>query len=366
MFNANSQPLAAGRRTVEMTEEPVSGPSTRRSRPGPLLLGKDRPFESFTDLAVLDDERVLVAGAGPLATSTRGVQMRRWPDLQVDTTWLSAGGAFDMRAPWLLAAGALWEGKEQSVVWMELSTGKVRAEYPVHKPFLLTDGGFIGSIDKRFDFETDPSVDPAIVRPWPALAALIETRSPFLVSCSWEGKVRWKLDVSTFAPEFTDVRALVRTPEGDAFFVATERSLAEVEFATGRVRWSQGWNDTPGGSAVAHTSVACDSTRVAIGGWTAGEVAPLRVLDRTTHRVRYEGGASDDSAIESLAFHGTTLLAGTRSGLLLLFDEAFTRREVRLSRATVNQVLAVRGGVLAACNQKELRFLPLLDDEGSA
>ncbi len=363
MFTPHSRPVATGRRTVEMTETPLSGPSTRRPRPGTLLLGKDQPFEQFNDLAVLDDECVLVAGGGPLISSTRGVQLRRWPDLQVEATLPAGGDVFDVLGPSLLASGPLWGGMRQSGVRMELPTGRVRAEYPLHPPFLITEGGFIGWIRQRFDFETEPVVDPALLSPWPELAALFEPRRPFLVSCTWEGKVRWTLDVATFAPEYADVKALARAPEGERFFVGTERSLAELELATGRVHWSQGWNGPPGTSSVAHAAVACDTTRVAIGGWTAGTVSPLRVIDRATARVVFQGGASDISAIESLAFHEGTLRAGTRSGLLLLFDEAYTRREVRLSRASVNQVCVTQGGVLAACNQRELRFLPLLDDE---
>ena len=88
------------------------------------------------------------------------------------------------------------------------------------------------------------------------------------------------------------------------------------------------------------------------------------MLDRESKRVLFAGGASDNSAPESLAFtRRGTLVVGTRSGLLLLFDEAFTRREVRLSRVPIRSVCEVRGGVLAAGHQRELRFLPLLDDE---
>jgi hypothetical protein len=363
MFHSQSQPLVPGRRTVEMSETTVSGATSRRKRPASVLLGKDQPFDQFTDLAVLDDERMFVAGGGSLVSSRRGVHVRRWPDLQVESTLPVNGDRFDLRAPWLLVSGALWRGERQSAMALDLASGQVRAEYPLRSPFLLTEGGFIGGLRERYGWETHPAVDPALVRPWPELAALIDTARPLLVSCCWEGGVRWSLDVASFAPAFPTVKALARTPEGDAFFVATERSLAEVEFATGHVRWHQRWNDADPVPFVAHAAVACDATRVAVGGNSDGHVAPLRVLDRASHQVRFAGGASDGSAIECLAFHGRTLLAGTRSGLLLLFDEAFTRREVRLGRASIHQVCAVRGGVLAACHQRELRFLPLLDDE---
>lgn len=363
MFNSNSQPLAPGRRTVEMSETSISGPTSRRTRPGTVLLGKDQPFDQFTDLAVLDDERMLVAGGGSFISSLRGVHVRRWPDLQVESSLPVAGDRFDLRVPWLLVSGPLWHGQRQSAVALDLASGRVRAEYPLRSPFLLTDGGFIAGTREHYAWETHPAVDPALLPPWPELAALIDTARPLLVSCTWEGRVRWSLDVASFAPAFPVLKALARTPEGDAFFVATERSLAEVEFATGHVRWHQGWNDATPVPFLAHAAVACDPDRVAVGGFSDGQVAPLRVLDRATHSPLFAGGASDGSAIECLAFHGRTLLAGTRSGLLLLFDEAFTRREVRLGRTSVNQLCAIRGGVLAACHQRELRFLPLLDDE---
>ncbi len=365
MFHAHSQPRAAGRRTVEMVENPVSGASSRRERPGPLLLGKDQPLDIFKALAPLDDERVLVAGGGSLITSFRQVQVRRWPDLKVESTLPAGGDDFDVRAPEVLAAGPLWRGEQQSALRMDLGSGQVLGEYPVRPPFLLTDGGFIGWMRQRFDFETDSVVDPALLPPWPELAARLDTRRPLLLSCTWEGRVRWALDLATFAPEWTRVAAMARTPEGHTFFVATERSLAEVEFATGRVRWSQSWNDAPGAPLVSHAAVACDATRVAVVGESHGQVARLRVLDRSRQRVLFAAEASDRSALESVAFtaRAGTLLVGTRSGLLLLFDEAFTRREVRLARVPIRDVCEARGGVLAACHQRELRFLPLLDDE---
>ncbi|WP_434385033.1 hypothetical protein [Melittangium boletus] len=348
---------------MEMLETPVCGPASRRSRPGSVVLGKDHPFERYSDLAVLDEERVLVGCGGSLISSPRAVQVRRWPDLQWDSTLPAGADVFDVRPPELLASGPLWRGERQSAVRMDLDSGRVLAEYPLRPPFLLTDGGFIGCLRRRFDFETEPVTDPALLPPWPELAALVATARPLLVSCDWRGRVRWVLEVARIAPEFSTVKALARTPEGTTFCVATERALAEVDTGTGLVRWHQGWHDAPGTPFLAHAAVIADATRVVVAGHSDGQVAPLRVLDRTTRTVRFAGGASDAAALDCLAFHGRTLLAGTRSGGLLLLDEAFTRREVRLSRAAVNQVLPVRGGVLAACNQRELRFLPLLDDE---
>ena len=84
---------------------------------------------------------------------------------------------------------------------------------------------------------------------------------------------------------------------------------------------------------------------VAVAGVRDGRVAPPRVLDRTTRVLLFAGGAADAVALDCLAFHGCSPLAGTRSGGLLLFDERFTRCEVRPSRACVNQVCPVRRGM---------------------
>jgi hypothetical protein len=64
-------------------------------------------------------------------------------------------------------------------------------------------------------------------------------------------------------------------------------------------------------------------------------------------------------------FHGSVLLAGNSRGQLLLIDESYRRRELTVAsgETAVNDLAVIAGGVLCACNRKQLRIVPLLDDE---
>jgi hypothetical protein len=57
------------------------------------------------------------------------------------------------------------------------------------------------------------------------------------------------------------------------------------------------------------------------------------------------------------------LLAANSGGHVNLFDESNTRRRIHAAPAGINEMAVMNRGVLLACNQHQLRLLPLLEDE---
>lgn len=65
----------------------------------------------------------------------------------------------------------------------------------------------------------------------------------------------------------------------------------------------------------------------------------------------------------SSRFHGPVLMAGDSQGALHLFDEAGNERNARCATAGIQDIAPAGDGVYVACRQRQLRYLPLLDDE---
>jgi hypothetical protein len=108
-------------------------------------------------------------------------------------------------------------------------------------------------------------------------------------------------------------------------------------------------------------ALSSDETRLAVAGIAAPNEPSLRILSTV------DGDELDsvrsDGRWNALTFHGSTLIAAGTAGRLILLDECKQRREMKAATSGINDVAVLGGGLLCACNQRQLRYLPLLDDE---
>jgi hypothetical protein len=362
MFHAGSIPRIQSKRTLVMYESDVHGNLIKRSRPAAQILLKNAPEPSFKSVRTLDGEQFALAWGGPFVGSKNTIEIRTLDKLVESFSELAA--PLHLAGRKLVANGPLCCGRNASVRVFDLDERRVVAELPVASPFAMASGGLLfGRIRRRYDFDTDPIVDPSLSEQFPELSAIIDAEGGVLVCCDQAGKVAFTLSEVELGRAYPELTGLALSRDETTLYYCGRRSAGAVDVAAGRVRWVRHFGADQGEHFVSLQPLALssDETRLAVAG-LAGESEPsIRILS-TLDGAELEGVRSD-GRWNALIYHGSTLIAAGSVGRLTLLDECMQRREMKAATSGINDVAVFGGGLLCACDQRQLRYLPLLDDE---
>lgn len=333
-FRADSQPLAEGKRTVEM--------AGGRARPGPIILTKECPG-LWKGVLALDDGRFAVAWGGGIY-SPLGIEIRTLDGI-VDRI-ADSGAPLARTGKYLLSSGKYCDGHQASTRVLE--DHQLLIELPVAAPYALSRSGILyGYIRKPY--QDHPIVDPALAAPFPELKQVIDAGASTLVGCDLDGKVQLML------PGFDTLAGLALAPDERTLYFAgstpsMEGTIGAIDVSRREVIWKNTFPEW-------HRRLALspDGSRLAVCG-----MGPLRVLSpegELLQELRCFG------RIDALAYHGRMLMAAGNGKTLFLFDENHQPRDAKVAAAAIQDFAVVKGGVVLACDQRQLRFFPLLDDE---
>jgi hypothetical protein len=336
-FRADSRPLAGGKRSVVMEDG-----SFTRDRPAPIILLKECPEASWKGVRALDDRHFAVAWGGPYISSGYGIQIRTLDGLVEQIA--------DVQAPlartgkYLLGGGALSGGYHASVRVLE--DRKLLVELPLATPYVLSKSGLLfGYLRAHWDFQSEPVADPALSAEFPDLKRIIDTHKAVVVGCDLAGKVHFTIE------DRGEVTGLVLSADEGTLFFSEQSSVGAFDLANRQLRWhkrfDQAWHR--------RLALSADGTRLAVGG-----MGPVRVFSAEGELVKE---LRCSGRIDALTYHGQMLMAAGNGKRLFLFDENHQARSMKVAAAGINDLAVVGGGVLIACDQRQLRFLPLLDDE---
>jgi hypothetical protein len=220
-----------------------------------------------------------------------------------------------------------------------------------------------GRIRRHYSFESGPIVDPSLSARFSELQAIIDADGGVLVCCDYDGKVAFAISEKELAHPYAELTGLVLSRDETTLYYCGRQSVGAVNVSGGRVRWVRHFGANQGAHFVSLHQVALslDETRLAVAG-TAGSMEPsIRILSTI------DGDELDsvrsDGRWDTLVFHGSNLIATGSAGRLILLDECKQRREMKAATSGINDVDVLGGGLLCACDQRQLRYLPLLDDE---
>lgn len=240
----------------------------------------------------------------------------------------------------------------------------VVAELPLSWPLAMTSNGLVfGRIRRHYDFESGPIVSPTLSAKFPALRAIIDADGGRLVGCDWRGKIAFSISEEELAEPYPELKGLVLSRDEATLYYCGQRSIGAVDVAAGRVRWVRHFGDNLGAHFLSLRPIALspDETRLAVAGSAGAKEPSLRIV--STADGAELGCAYANGRWDALIFHGDTLIASGNGGRLMLIDEGGQRRELKAATAGINDIAVLGGGLLCACDQQQLRYLPLLDDE---
>ncbi len=363
MFHAGSVPRIKSKRTLVMNETDVHGAVTQRTRPAPQILLKDAPQPSYKAVRTLDGEHFALAWGGPYVNSDNAVEIRTIDKLVDCISGLAAPMHIAGRR--LVANGPLWGGQNASARIFDLDKRCIIAELPLAPPYATLRSGLVfGRIRRHYNFESGPIVDPSLSAQFPELRAIIDAGGGVLVCCDHDGKVAFTISEEKLAHAYAELTGLVLSGDETTLFYCGRRSVGAVDVSGGRVRWVRHFGGTNQGEhfvALRSIALSPDEERLAV----AGSAGPMEPSIRTLSTL--DGNELDNvrsnGRWDALIFHGSTLIATGNAGRLILLDECKQRREMKAATSGINDVAVLGGGLLCACDQRQLRYLPLLDDE---
>ncbi|WP_425616717.1 hypothetical protein NA78x_000371 [Anatilimnocola sp. NA78] len=362
MFHAHSVPLISSRRSVSMRETDTSGAVITRIRPAAQVLLKDSPQPMFEGVRAVGDGHFVLAWGGPYVYSSNAVELRTLQGL-IDT-WKDLGAPLAVCGHYLLANGPLVRGRNASTRIFDLVQRCILVELPLASPFLMSRSGLVfGRLRRYFGLESSPIADPTLSARFPELRALIDADGGLLVCCDLSGKVVFTITEQELAEPYPELTGLALSRDEMTLYYSGQRSVGAVDVSTGLLRWARHFGENVGEHFVCHRQIALspDETRLAVAGLCGDREPSVRIIS-TLDGSAIDGVIAPDYW-HALLFHGDTLIAGGNGGQLLLIDNHRQRREVKVSSAGINDLAVLGNGILCACNQRQLRFLPLLDDE---
>jgi hypothetical protein len=362
MFHTGSIPRINSKRTLVMNETDARGDVTQRTRPAAQILLKDAPQPSYKAVRTLDGEQFALAWGGPYISSDNSVEIRTLDTLVETISDLAA--PLHLAGRKLVANGPLCDGQNASARVYDLDQRRVIAELPLAWPYVLSSAGLMfGRIRRHYDFEDGPIVAPSLSARFPELRAIIDADGSVLVCCDLAGKVAFTISEEELAKPYPELTGLVLSRGETTLYYCGRRSVGAVDISGGQVRWVRHFGANTGERFLSLRSIALspDETRLAVGGMAGSKEPSLRMLStldgNELDRVRSDG------RWDALLFHGSTLIAAGSAGRLMLLDECKQRREMKAASSGINEVAILGDGLLCACDQRQLRYLPLLDDE---
>jgi hypothetical protein len=361
-FHSSSTPLFNSRRSVVMHETDVHGKVTQRDRPAARILIKDAPEPSFQAVRTLDNEQFAVAWGGPYISSANAVEIRTLDTLI--EAWAGLGAPLSVCGRRLLASGPLAGGQNASTRIFDLDDRRVIVELPVAPPCVMSPSSKIfARIRLHYDFESEPIVDPALAARFPELRKIIDADGGALVCCDLDGKVVFTITERQLAEPYAELTGLALARDESTLYYSGHRSVGAVDVLSGRLRWVRHFGEDCGERYVClrEIAISLDETRMAVAGASGSKEPSIRVL--STHDGHQVDSLPSAGRWDALVFHGATLIAGGNRGRVLLLDDHRQRREIKVASAGVNDLAVLGGGLLCACDQRQLRYLPLLDDE---
>jgi hypothetical protein len=362
MFHAGSVPRIKSKRTLVMNETDVHGAVTQRTRPAAQILLKDAPQPSYKAVRTLDGEHFALAWGGPYVNSDNAVEIRTIDKLVDCISGLAA--PMHLAGRRLVASGPLFGGQHASARVFDLDKRCIIAELPLAPPYATSRRGLVfGRIRRHYNFESGPIVDPSLSARFPELRAIIDADGGVLVCCDHDGKVASTFSQEELAHPYAEPTGLILSHDETTLYYCGGQSVGAVDVSGGRVRCVRHFGTNQGEHFVALRAIALspDEARLAVAG-SAGSMEPsIRTL--STLDGNELDNVRSDGRWDALIFHGSTLIATGNAGRLILLDECKQRREMKAATAGINDVAVIGGGLLCACDQRQLRYLPLLDDE---
>jgi hypothetical protein len=311
------------------------------------IILKECPDRSWKSVCALDDRVFAAAWGGPYIGSPYGIQIRTLDGLVEEIADCAA--PLVRAGTYLLSEGALCGGYSASTRVLE--DQRLVVELPVTHPYVLSSQGVLfARIRSHYGFGS-PIIEPERAAPFPELKNLIDAGSGVLVACDLAGRVQLTISEKELAAPYAELTGLALSPDENTLFYSGYRSVGAIDLSRREILWVKHFAE------VWHRRLAlsADGTRLAVGG-----MGPVRVFDPAGELVKE---LHCFGRIDALAYDGRTLMAAGNGKTLFLFDENHQAREMKVAAAGINGLAVIAGGVVIACDQRQLRFVPLLDGE---